>query len=86
MLGSASLAQVVWQAIQVVIGGPQAVTGLAFLGARFPGRWFQIHTGLHYTRHSHCDPATGRYIQPTRWAFFMGRPLTTMRAIYLDVC
>jgi RHS repeat-associated protein len=63
----------VWDAVYRPFGAVEAMTGPAALGARFPGQWFQLETGLHYNCHRHYDPATGRYLQPDPLGFVDGQ-------------
>ncbi|WKX70637.1 RHS repeat-associated core domain-containing protein [Streptomyces sp. XD-27] len=36
----------------------------AYTPLRFPGQYFDPESGLHYNRHRHYDPASGRYVSP----------------------
>ncbi|RSS82996.1 type IV secretion protein Rhs [Streptomyces sp. WAC06614] len=36
----------------------------AYTPLRFPGQYFDPESGLHYNRHRHYDPTTGRYASP----------------------
>lgn len=49
----------------------------AYTPLRFPGQYFDPESGLHYNRHRHYGPESGRYVSPTRWA--SSRPRTRSR-------
>ncbi|MGW8948816.1 DUF6531 domain-containing protein [Streptomyces sp. NPDC055709] len=36
----------------------------AYTPLRFPGQYFDPESGLHYNRHRHYDPESGRYVSP----------------------
>ncbi|OKK16831.1 type IV secretion protein Rhs [Streptomyces sp. CB00455] len=36
----------------------------AYTPLRFPGQYFDPESGLHYNRHRHYDPSSGRYVSP----------------------
>ncbi|MFJ8845093.1 RHS repeat-associated core domain-containing protein [Streptomyces cyaneofuscatus] len=36
----------------------------AYTPLRFPGQYYDPESGLHYNRHRHYDPETGRYLSP----------------------
>lgn len=39
-------------------------TATAYTPLRFPGQYFDPESGLHYNRHRHYDPESGRYVSP----------------------
>ncbi|MFJ5227902.1 RHS repeat-associated core domain-containing protein, partial [Streptomyces sp. NPDC088400] len=39
-------------------------TATGYTPLRFPGQYFDPETELHYNRHRHYDPASGRYVSP----------------------
>jgi RHS repeat-associated protein len=67
-----SLKGPVWTAVWQPWGGAHSITGTGVLDARFPGRWHQTETGLHYNWHRSYDPAVGRYTQPDPLGFVDG--------------
>ena len=63
---------VVWDAVYLPFGAVLSITGPAANNLRFPGQYFLIESGLHYSWYRHYDPTLGRYTQPDPLGFVDG--------------
>ncbi|QES22098.1 RHS repeat-associated core domain-containing protein [Streptomyces venezuelae] len=66
----------------------------AYTPLRFPGQYFDPESGLHYNRHRHYDPDSGRYMSPDPLGLapapnavtYVDDPTTSIDPLGLEMC